>query len=321
MSFSSKLICFLLCSAALTGQEDEAMRSQLQEEQQEINFDTFFYEALQQKAIGNFDKAIYALEECQDIDNENIAVMFEFSKNYFELSKYTESEYYANKALEIQAKNLYILRYLKEINLRQSDFEGAIKAQMRIIAERPDEEPDMIYIFIQAGKMEEAKDLVNKLTSENRLPDSFDAIKQSLLQEKSQTLAEPEERPVSPQSNLDKLKDTYKEKKDYKSLVAILDNELKNRQFSLLLEDSKLALSLYPEQAYVYLMYGIALNSFRKYREAIKVLDDGKEWIAADPVMEAKFYENLSLAHKALGENIKATEYYNKMIELKDGQK
>ena len=103
--------------------------------------------------------------------------------------------------------------------------------------------------------------------------------------------------------------------------IAVLENELKTRQYSLLLEDSQLALSLYPEQAYVYLMHGIALNSFRKYREAIKVLDDGIEWIADDPIMEAKFYENLSLANKALGENIKATEYYNKMIELKDGQK
>jgi len=308
-------------SAALFGQEDEAMRTQLQEEQQEINFDTFFYEALQQKAIGNFDKAIYALEECQDIDGENLAVMFEFSKNYFELSKYTESEYYANKALEIQPKNLYILRHLKEINLRQSDYEGAIKAQLRIIALKPDEEPEMIYIFIQAGKMDEAKDLLNKLILENRLPDSFDAIKQSLLQVKPQTLTEPEVKTVLPRSNLEMLKDVYKEKKDYKSLVAVLENELKTKQFSLLMEDSKLALSLYPEQAYIYLMHGISLNSFRKYREAINTFENGMEWIVDDPNTEAKFYEQLSLSHKALGENIKATEYYNKMINLKDGQK
>lgn len=297
------------------------MRTQLQEEQQEINFDTFFYEALQQKAIGNFDKAIYALEECQDIDGENLAVMFEFSKNYFELSKYTESEYYANKALEIQPKNLYILRHLKEINLRQSDYEGAIKAQLRIIALKPDEEPEMIYIFIQAGKMDEAKDLLNKLILENRLPDSFDAIKQSLLQVKPQTLTEPEVKTVLPRSNLEMLKDVYKEKKDYKSLVAVLENELKTKQFSLLMEDSKLALSLYPEQAYIYLMHGISLNSFRKYREAINTFENGMEWIVDDPNTEAKFYEQLSLSHKALGENIKATEYYNKMINLKDGQK
>jgi tetratricopeptide (TPR) repeat protein len=315
-----KLLCFFFVSFAF-GQEDEVMRTQLQEEQQEINFDTFFYEALQQKAIGNFDKAIYALEECQDIDGENLAVMFEFSKNYFELSKYTESEYYANKALEIQPKNVYILRHLKEINLRQSDYEGAIKAQLHIIALKPDEEPEMIYIFIQAGKMDEARDLLNKLILENRLPDSFDAIKQSLLQVKTQNLTEPEVKTALPRSNLDMLKDVYKEKKDYKSLVAVLENELKTKQFSLLMEDSKLALSLYPEQAYVYLMHGIALNSFRKYREAIDLFENGMEWIADDPNTEAKFYEQLSLSHKALGENVKATEYYNKMIKLKDGQK
>lgn len=314
-----KLLCFFFVSFAF-GQEDEAMRTQLQE-QQEINFDTFFYEALQQKAIGNFDKAIYALEECQDIDGENIAVMFEFSKNYFELSKYTESEYYANKALEIQPKNLYILQLLKEINLRQSDHEGAIKAQIRIVALKPEEEPEMIYIFIQAGKMDEAKDLMNKLISENKLPASFEAIKHSLLQDIPQTLTEPEVKPLLPQSNLEKLKDVYKEKRDYKSLVAVLENELKTKQFALLMEDSKLALSLYPEQAYIYLMHGIALNSFRKYREAINLFENGMEWIVDDPITEAKFYEQLSLSYKALGENVKATEYYNEMIKLKDGQK
>jgi tetratricopeptide (TPR) repeat protein len=56
---------------------------ELQEEQKQLNFQKFFFEALSQKAIENYDKAIIALEKCQNIDPNNAAVYFELSKNYF----------------------------------------------------------------------------------------------------------------------------------------------------------------------------------------------------------------------------------------------
>ena len=61
--------------------------AELQEEQKELDFQKFFFDALQQKAIGNYDKAIEALENCQNIRKDDVAVIFEFSKNYFEQEK------------------------------------------------------------------------------------------------------------------------------------------------------------------------------------------------------------------------------------------
>ena len=72
----------LINSYSSIAQEDVASREEMLVEQQNINFQTFFFEALQQKAIGNFDKAIYALEACNNIDKDNVAVLFELSKNY-----------------------------------------------------------------------------------------------------------------------------------------------------------------------------------------------------------------------------------------------
>ena len=43
-------------------------------EQQQINFQTFFFEALQQKAIGNYDKAIFALDACYEINSDNVTL-------------------------------------------------------------------------------------------------------------------------------------------------------------------------------------------------------------------------------------------------------
>jgi len=80
---------------------------ELQNEQKELDFQNFFFEALQQKAIGNFDKAITALENCQSIKNNDPSVEFEFAKNYFELDQYYEAEIYIKKALE-KVPKIYI---------------------------------------------------------------------------------------------------------------------------------------------------------------------------------------------------------------------
>ena len=306
---------FLLFVLFVEAQEDEAMRLKMQEEQQIISFDTFFFEALKQKTIGNFDKAIYALEECQDIDAKNVAVFFEFSKNYFELNKYTEAEYYATQALELEPKNIYVLRHLKEINLRQNDFEGAVVAQSLIVEQYPEEESELIFIFLRAGKIDEAKSVLIKLDAEDKLPDSFASIKQSLLQDKTEAFLEHGAEKPLPLSTLEQLRVTFREEKTYAAMNAILENELKTKQYLDLLEDSTTAIEFFPAQPYVYLMNGLALNSLRKYQEAISVLELGFDMIVEDPEMESKFYEQFSLAYKALGDKKKAAEYYQKMLD------
>ena len=45
-------------------------------------FQDSFYESLKQKGIENYDKAIEALEKCQQSQPENPIVFFELGKNY-----------------------------------------------------------------------------------------------------------------------------------------------------------------------------------------------------------------------------------------------
>jgi len=297
-------------------QEDVALREEMIIEQQKINFDTFFYEALQQKGIDNFDKAIYALEACQDIDPDNLAVLFEFSKNYYYQNKYTEAEYYGLKALQISPDNLYLIRHLKEIKLKRNDYQGAITFQKYIIDQKSEEEADLIYIYIRSGDIESAKSLLKKLDRENRLPDSFIALKESLLQERKINKYD-SERTIIPETRLEKLKSTYNSNSDFEILKQILDRELKTKQYLILLNDSKEAINTYPLQPFVYIMNGLALNKLSKYNEAIEILNLGLEFVIDDHTLESQFMEQLSLSHKGLGENKKATEYYNKMIELR----
>ena len=299
-------------------QEDVASKEAMLIEQEDINFQTFFFKSLQQKAIGNYDKAIYALEACNNIDKKSVAVLFELSKNYVFLLKYTEAEYYILKGLEIEPSNIYMLKYLKEIKAKQNDYKGAISIQQKIITLKPGEEADLVILYIKSGEIEKAILVIKKLDKNDNLPSHLVALKESLIQttnviDENNNSAFKDQ----PKSKIELLKDNYNLKKDYISFKLVLERELKTKQYLDLLKDSKEAVSLYPAQPYVYLMNGVALNSLRKYKEAIIKLEIGLEFVVDDNKMEAQFMEQLSLSYKGLGQNKTATSYYKKVLDLR----
>jgi len=313
------LIGAILCSFPALGQEDVVSTEDMLVEQQQINFQTFFFEALQQKAIENYDKAVYALEACNNIEKNNVAVLFELSKNYSSLFKYTEAEYYALKGLENDPTNLYLLRHLKEINTKQNDYLGAIKVQQKIVSLEPDEESDLVILYIKAGEIESATKLLKKLDDIDKLPEGLVALKESLLQEPDGPMEELSEPIVieNPKRKVDLLEEEYALKKDYSTLKMLLEEQLKTKQYLEMLKQSDDGLSLFPAQPFLYLMNGRALNSLRKHKEALSILEEGLDYIIEDDQIKAAFYEELSLGHKALGNNKIATDYYKQATELK----
>ena len=322
MRFSRHMIIFIgaiLCSFTALGQQDVVSTEDMLVEQQQINFQTFFFEALQQKAIGNYDKAVYALEACNNIDKNNIAVLFELSKNYDLLIKYTEAEYYVMKGLENDPMNLHMLRHLKEIKTKQNDYLGAIKVQHKIISLEPEEEAELVILYIKSGEIESATKLLKKLDDINKLPEGLRALKESLLQEPGDLTEEIAEPIIieNPKRKVDHLKEEYTLNKDYNTLKMLLEQQWKTKQFLELLKDSEDGLSLFPAQPYLNLMNGRALNNLRKNKEALTILEEGLDYIIEDDQLKSAFYEELSLSHKALGNNKMATEYYNQAIELK----
>jgi tetratricopeptide (TPR) repeat protein len=309
--------------SSLWAQEDLASTEEMIIEQQNINFQTFFFEALSQKAIGNFDKAIYALEACHDIDKNNVAVLFELSKNYGYQFKYTEAEYYAQMGLDLDPENIYLLRHLKEIKTKQNDFKGAIRIQQMIIEKNPEEEADLIILYIKSGDIDQAVNLLKKLDAENNIPEGLIALKQSLLQENNESEPLPERQVESqlsaaPISKSESLLEAFERDKTFQSLVSLLERELKRKQFLDLLEHSEEGISLFPAQPYIYLMKGSALNQLRKYDQAIETLEEGLEYLVDDPGMESEFLEQISLGFKGMGDNKKASEYYNRALEMKE---
>ena len=307
----------LLIPFFINSQEDLTSTEGYLVEQQQINFQTFFFEALQQKAIGNYDKAIFALDACYEINSENVAVLFELSKNYSFSHKYKEAKFFVLKALEFEPTNIYLLRFLQQIYLKQNDFKGAIKIKNKILLQKPDEESDLVILFIKSGEIDKAILLLEKLDSLDKLPNQLIVLKQSLTQS---VIPEREEKKIGiskTKTKLEELKESYNLKNDFNSLKLVLERELKTERYLELLKDSEEGIQLYPAQPYIYLMNGVALNSLRKYKDAIEKLELGLEYLIDNTVMESQFMEQLSLSHKGLGQNKIATSYYKKALDLR----
>jgi tetratricopeptide (TPR) repeat protein len=296
------------------GQKEKAV---LQQEQKDLNFQKFFFKALQQKAIGNFDKAITALEKCKNINDSDKAVYFELSKNYVELEKYEEAEAYIKKGLEKDTENLFMLQLLKEIYNKQSNFKEALEIQKIISERKPHSQLDLVILYIKNNQVDNARQLLIDLEKKGMLSANLLPFKKSLLEG---TVLSPvgnaASKPVEEQT-IEELKFTYKSNKSFNVLKQLLLKLSAKKHFLALERYSNEAIELFPAQPLVYLMNAKALNQKKEYRNALEVLQMGLDYIVDDILLEANFYEQMSLSYKGMSQNIKASKFYNKAITLR----
>ena len=112
----------------LKGFTQERIRaSQDLTEEMELNFQDFFFKALSEKAIGNYQKALENLESCNQIIPNTIAVFFEFSKNYLELGNLFLAKEYIEQALKVDPKNNWMQKHLTKILKKDKQSLGGIQ--------------------------------------------------------------------------------------------------------------------------------------------------------------------------------------------------
>ncbi len=318
------VLCFMSISFLGFAQQDSLANAllvkknieEIQKEQKELNFETFFFEALQEKAIGNFEKAITALENCQNIKKEDKAMFFEFGKNYFELEKYPEAEAYTKKALHQDSDNLFIQLLLRDIYNKLNNYKDALTLQKKIAEKNEDSELELVTLYIKNNQIDNAKQILLDLEKKGTLSANLIPFKESLLDSKSASLEEVAIKKPFEKQSIEELKTAYQSEKAFKILKPLLNKLNTNKRYLDLEKNSRDGLELFPAQPFVYLMNATALNYTKQYQKALVVLESGLDYIVDDTLLEADFYEQMSLSYKGLNKNIKASEYYNKSVDL-----
>ncbi|WP_456463394.1 tetratricopeptide repeat protein [Lutibacter sp.] len=289
------------------------------EEENDLKFQTFFFEALKQKAIKNYTKAIENLEKCYEIDSLNIAVEFELSKNELLLKNYAEAISFIDKALEKEPENIYLLKHKVTIYKAQRNFKDAIEIQKKVIEIQPKNIDELLLLYFENKDFKKAEKLIveieKKAFSTQRIKRLKKYLKNRKLLDKKVNI-----KITSSLSDIDLkiLKEAYNQKKEYKILVEILNREVNKELFEDLYNDSLQALELFPAQPYLYKMNGFALNKLGKYNEAIDVLTLGTDFVIDNTIMEADFYEELSKSYKGLNDMNKALKFIQKARDLRN---
>lgn len=281
-------------------------------EADKLNFENAFFEALKQKAIGNFDKAIEALDFCYAIDSTNVAVLFERSKNFYWQKKYFEAKQNINKALQLDSKNIWLLEQAKDIALAKQNFDEAIAFQKEIIAINPINKTALILLYIKNNDNKSAIDLLNNIKNVQGLNKQLKKIEQELLTPKivDKNLVE-----NSNKNDLESLKSAYQKSQNYELLKQILAREAEQKNYDLLLDDVTTALEIFPSQALLYLYAAEANNALKNYQTAIEHLENGIDF-AIDKLMKKKYFLAYFESYSGLNNTQKANAYKKRASQL-----
>jgi tetratricopeptide (TPR) repeat protein len=305
--FKTSFFLLLLLISLHCFAQDSIPRSKDFAEENQLKFQEFFFEALSQKSIGNHQKAIENLESCNQIVPNDLAVFFEFSKNYLALNNTFLAKEYIQRAIEKEVTNSWMQKHLVKVLVKENNFLEAIKIQQKVVALNSKERAVLVGLYLQNSDYENALSLMDTLEKEHLLPLKLKVIKDSLTQRKSIVVKET--------SVLVDVFKKFEADKSYSALKQIL--KVSKNQLDQLLKYSTEGIALFPAQPFVYLINGKALNTKKEYKIALEILKNGLDFVFED-AMEADFYREISLSYLGIGNQLAAEKYREKAMKLKN---
>lgn len=262
-------------------------------------FQEKFFEALKQKGIENYDRAVNLLLQCKRLDPDNAVVDHELAKSNLALKQYILAEKYALAALEARPEDYWVLNTLVEVVQRQGSTIDGVKDKIPYNDSNLRENLALIYygqenyhsalnILIGIKMSPFSEQLTFKINDSIRAKDI-------IVNQADSLMVEVEEE--SPIKNYESIISDFLAKGDYINVAAV----------------SGEAMESFPTQPYFYYTYGMAQNKTGNYKEAISVLESGLDYLLDDPELSNKMYKELMDANNALGNSSKANMYLSKI--------
>lgn len=296
---------FVLFSLPSYAQDSIALPKDLNEEK-ELKFQQYFFKALAEKSIRNFQKAIENLESCNQIVPNDVAVFFEFSKNYFALHQIELAKEYIDRALTKSPENHWMLQHLVAVLQSSNSYAEAIEIQLKLVAQKPKNvhlKEALTKLYLRNNQPEKALEIVNLITEQNGSTAFLKNLKTAL--EKRKSRFKKEEEPTKLTSS----QASFDFDKTYLSLERLLKN---SNDEVVLLKYSKQGIQRFPAQPYVYLVQGKILNHQKAHKNALSILKSGIDFVIEDE-MEQDFFREIAKSYKGLG-NLKEEKKYLKKL-------
>jgi len=161
------LFCGLLLSGSVLGPVTLYAQEPKEPDQVALANDEFennFFEALKQKGIENYDKAIKSLEKCLAKEQDNPVLYHELGKNYLALKNYPEAEKAFLKARDLDPKNRWYWQGLYDVYYETKDFNKSITVVQKLTEWRKEfYQEDLVSLYMYTQQFDKALALINEM--------------------------------------------------------------------------------------------------------------------------------------------------------------
>ncbi len=284
-------------NASYAQEEQESAEVYLEEYTDE--FQENFFEALKQKGIQNYDRAIDLFLKCKQLDPNDDVVDYELSKAYLLDKKFVQAQEYAIEALLAEPSDYWYLDNLVSVLEQQESPLETIEAQIPYENQKLKE--NLALCYFKRKQYADAQKILKELNNSPLVLELGQKINDSIQGEKEKTAV-----PVVQQEERNTDDPVAKLRTQLEKLLAASD-------YKNALTVSKEALDTYPLQPYFYFAYGTALNNTSNANKAIEVLESGLDYLLEDGPLQNNMYRELSKAYTQIGNTQKANEYLNKI--------
>lgn len=264
------------------------------------DFQETFFEALKQKGIENYDKAINSFLKCKQLDASNPVIDHELAKAYFETSQYPIAEEYALTAVTLEPENLWFTDTLIAILQKLG------KSVETMTAELPFDQPafteNLASLYFKKGNYNTALAVLKEM-KQGRFSNALTAkINDSIVKREAHT--------TTTSTALEKPNVASNSLEAYK---VQMEGLIQADNLPLLQQLSEEALESYPAQPYFYFAQGYALNKTGKHQEAVEILETALDYLIDDTSLENKIFQELADAYTSLNNAVKANTYLRKI--------
>ncbi|MGH1387409.1 tetratricopeptide repeat protein [Kordia sp.] len=307
-----KYMYILLLSGMLTfipevvhAQEEESAEISLEENIDE--FQEHFFEALKQRGIENYDRAVDELLKCRKID-DNATIAFELGKNYFSLKEYGRAKESFQKAVDKKPQNQWYLTGLFNVQVKLGEREEAIETGKKVIQLNPQFREEVARVYVGMREYKKALKQLEKLEKSGGL--SFTASNMKSMLEKQVNKKTKSDGKVA-----DVINQTPKPRvRGDGKILDQIEDALQTESYEAANRLAKIGLSDFPSQPKLYLYNAKALNALKEYKKAIEMLEIGLDYIIDNAPLEKEFYQTFVAAYKKMG-NSKKEKFYLKKIQ------
>ncbi|WP_338732206.1 tetratricopeptide repeat protein [Mangrovimonas cancribranchiae] len=304
----------------------------------EDEFQQHFFEALKQKGIENYDRAVEALKKCLNIKSDVAVVYYELGKNYNKLKNFGAAEDALKEAVSMDEDNEWYLDELYDVYIQQEDFKRAIKTVEQLVEYHPDYKEDLAALYVRTENYKDALKLLDELDETYGVSPSRDILRNQVYKatgKKKDQIENLEER----------VEDNPDEESNY---LALIFRYSENNQKEEAFETAKKLLEIKPNSELVHLaLYKFyledgeaekAITSMKVVLKSLQIKPQAKAMVLTDfvkfvkdhPEYETDLVEATTLAQEddpksyqevaqyflQKGNKEKALEYFQKALNL-----